>query len=76
MKPGEVMYYNWNRMALLSRRTQTKAIQIEIEMRTALQNAFASNPGDEMTEMSWKIVEQVKTTLSPEVIKSVDIYMK
>jgi len=76
MEPGKAMYYNWNRVVLLDHRPTTEGIRIEKEMRIALQNSFASDPGADMTKKSWAVAKLVEKTLTPDVIKSVDLYMK
>ncbi len=72
---GKEMYYNWNRLSMLSRIPNTNKSELErLEetMRVGFQNAYAN--GDE-TEKS-NILKSVRETLTSTIIKSVDVYMK
>lgn len=78
LKIGEIMYYNWNRMALLERREKkTDLEEKEVSMRLHFQNAFACTKDDEKGEEDRiKVATTVKKTLSKQVIKSVDSFMR
>lgn len=73
MESGEAMYYNWNRIALLSRNKITDDISKEIKLRMSFQNAFSCVPGDNGDK---DIAAKVEKTLTPDVIKSVDLFMR
>jgi len=74
MEPGKIMYYNWNRVPFLhSRKTTPSEEEEEVTYRIGLQNAFASVKSDQEAD---KITLTVEKTLSEEVIKSVDSFMK
>ena len=76
MEPGEIMYYNWNRMVVLEHLPKTYRNKREDEMRTKFQRSFSSEEGSEMTEYCWALAKLVEKTLTPEVIRSVDLHMK
>ena len=73
MEPGKIMYYNWNRVAFLHSRKTTPSEKEEVTYRIGLQNAFAGVKSDQEAD---KIALTVEKTLSEEVIKSVDMFMK
>lgn len=73
MESGKIMYYNWNRVSFLHSRKTTPSEEEEVTYRINLQNAFASVKSDQEAE---KIALKVEKTLSEEVIKSVDSFMK
>lgn len=63
LSDGEVMYYNWNRMAQLSRiANKTDMEKMEEDMRRQLHNV-----GN---------VESIRQTLLPFVITNVDKFMR
>ncbi|MHC1575969.1 MAG: hypothetical protein ACXQTE_01310 [Methanosarcinaceae archaeon] len=73
MDDGKVMYYNWNRAALLDRKEQkTKMDYVEYTMRMNFQSKFACVRADQVDD----VVSAIRTTLTPDVIKSVDDFMQ
>lgn len=74
MKTGEIMFYNWNRIAFLdSKQNKTPQEEKEIEIRISFRDSFVGIENEENAE---KIAGQVEKTLSSEVIKSVDKFIK
>lgn len=76
MKPGTVMYYNWNRMCVLGHMPQTDEVREENSMRVAFQNAYSGPPGEDLSPERLRVVEIIKKTLTPDVISTVDKLMK
>ena len=75
MKPGQIMYYNWNRMVLIGKlKKQTKDIINERHLRTNFQNRFALEKTD--ANACAFAINTVKKTITLDIIKSVDKYMK
>jgi len=74
MKEGEIMYYNWNRMAMLSRVSKINELQqLEWEMRLAFSNSYANSNNESERK---RIIESVHKTIDNQIIKSVDKFLK
>jgi len=75
LSDNEVLFFNWNRISMLSRlRERNKLDEEELNRRIQLQNAISCTRNDE--PISKTVIKMINETLNPEIIKQVKMYLK
>lgn len=73
MKTGEIMFYNWNRIAFLdSKKNKTPQEKQEIELRISFRDSYVKV---KLKKYAEEIARTIEKTISLEVIESVDMFI-